>query len=267
MAGIADVLYVRFRVADLAKQRDFLIDFGFVVEEADGLLLARGTDPNPYVYIAEEGDPAFRGIGFEAQSQGDLERIAAIDRAPIDDSTLPGDEVVEIFIDPDGDEITYYEFEFSPLNVTYDLFNFIPSPPMDFNPSAPFVGLADWDARGVQSAVKIDGTLDEVADWEPSSPLDKDRSLTVEIAIPWSVFRTTTTPHNTSIVTLPPQPGQRWRMGLYRVERPRVAPQDGRALDRRDAQAYTQLQAWSPTHLRGYHKPERFGVVEFVDRR
>jgi catechol 2,3-dioxygenase-like lactoylglutathione lyase family enzyme len=102
MAGIADVLYVRFRVADLAKQRDFITDFGFVVEEADGLLLARGTDPNPYVYIAEEGDPAFLGIGFEALSQQDLERIAAIDGAPIDDSRLPGGGVVAQLTDPDG---------------------------------------------------------------------------------------------------------------------------------------------------------------------
>ena len=45
MAGIVDILYVRFRVADLAKQRDFLTDFGFVVEEADGLLLAAARTP------------------------------------------------------------------------------------------------------------------------------------------------------------------------------------------------------------------------------
>ena len=48
-----------------------------------------------------------------------------------DTPTLPGDEVVEIFVDPDGDEVSYYELEFSPLNVQYDLFNFIPEPPAD----------------------------------------------------------------------------------------------------------------------------------------
>ena len=102
MAGIVDILYVRFRVADLAKQRDFLTDFGFVVEEADGLLLARGTDPNRYIYVAEEGDPAFLGLGFEAQSQGDLERIAGIDNAPISDSRLSGGGLVARLTDPDG---------------------------------------------------------------------------------------------------------------------------------------------------------------------
>ena len=102
MAGIVDVLFARFRVPDLAKQRDFLIDFGFVVEEADGLLLARGTDPNRYIYVAEEGESAFLGLGFEAQSQGDLERIAAMDSAPIEESKLPGAGIIARLTDPDG---------------------------------------------------------------------------------------------------------------------------------------------------------------------
>jgi hypothetical protein len=184
-----------------------------------------------------------------------------------DDPTLPGDEVVELFIDPDGDEITYYEFEFSPRNVHYDLFNFIPHSPMDYHPWAAFVGFADWNPRGVESAVAVDGTLDTVDSWESAGPIDEDRGWTVEIRIPWDVFRTTTTPAAKTHMTLPPVPGQRWRAGLYRVERPRVSPEDGAPIPRGDANPLTQLQAWSPTHLDSFHIPERFGVLEFVDER
>ena len=67
-AGIADILYVRFRVADLGRQRDFLTDFGLEVTEADGRVLARGTDPSPYVYIAEAGEPAIGATTVTAPS-------------------------------------------------------------------------------------------------------------------------------------------------------------------------------------------------------
>jgi hypothetical protein len=105
MSGIVDILYVRFRVADLAKQRQFLSDFGFAVEEVDGVLLARGTDPNRYVYVAEEGEPGFAGLGFEAQSQQDLERIAALDGAEIEALSLPGGGIGARLSDPDGNTV------------------------------------------------------------------------------------------------------------------------------------------------------------------
>ncbi|MEM7019482.1 MAG: VOC family protein [Pseudomonadota bacterium] len=105
MNSIVDILYARFRVADLAKQKDFLLDFGFIVEEAGNLLLARGTDPNRYIYTAEEGEPAFLGLGFEALSQKDLEQVAALDNAPIEDITLPGGGIAARLKDPDGNAI------------------------------------------------------------------------------------------------------------------------------------------------------------------
>jgi hypothetical protein len=184
-----------------------------------------------------------------------------------DERTLPGDEVVEVFLDPDGDEITYYEFEFSPLNVQYDLFNYTLGPPTDHNPWAPFIGLADWDAHGLRSAVHVRGTLDVPEDFETASAIDEDEGWTVEVAIPWDVFRTTTTPSERTWVKLPPTPGQRWRLGLYRVERPRLSPVDGTPMDRRQAGDYQQLQAWSHTLLDSFHVPARFGVMEFVDER
>ena len=51
---INDVLYVRFSVTDLQVQQQFLEDFGFKSEISNGLLIARGTDASPYIYIAEQ---------------------------------------------------------------------------------------------------------------------------------------------------------------------------------------------------------------------
>ncbi len=184
---------------------------------------------------------------------------------PRDEPTLPGDEVVEVFIDPDGDELTYYEFEVSPLNVQYDLFNFVPRAPTDLNPSARFIGLADWDAEDVRSAVSVHGTLDRVESWDSAAPMDTDVGWTVEIAIPWRVFRTTTTPGTGTRVTLPPRIGDRWRLNLFRVERPRVSPVDGAPLGRHDASRLAQLQAWSAAHNDSFHQAWRFGIVEFID--
>ncbi len=105
MSGIADILYVRFQVADLARQQQFLEDFGFAVEMAGGLLLARGTDPNRYIYVAQQGEPRFLGLGFEALSQEDLARIAAMDGVAVEPLSLPGGGLIARLQDPDGIEI------------------------------------------------------------------------------------------------------------------------------------------------------------------
>jgi len=86
MGGIRDILYVRFNVADLDKQETFLNDFGFLVTRDNQKLFARGTDGEDYVYYAEKGEPKFLGVGFEAESEADLRRIAAIDGTPVVDS-------------------------------------------------------------------------------------------------------------------------------------------------------------------------------------
>ena len=102
MTGIADILYVRFRVPDLEVQQKFLDDFGFVTRRENGALLARGTDASPFVYAAEQGEAVFLGLGFEVLSKADLERIAAIDGAPITANDAPGGGLVARLHDPDG---------------------------------------------------------------------------------------------------------------------------------------------------------------------
>ena len=102
MAGIADILYVRFCVPDLGRQQQFLDDFGFVTSRDNGYLLARGTDADRYVYAAEEGEAAFLGLGFEAESEAHLERIAGIDGAHLEALDLPGGGRIARLTDPDG---------------------------------------------------------------------------------------------------------------------------------------------------------------------
>ncbi len=102
MTVIDDLHHVRFKVADLAKQRQFLLDFGMHVDEVDGVLYARGTDASPYCYIAEQGEPEFLGLGFAASSQQNLENITAIDGVAIEQNTRLGGGLIATLTDPDG---------------------------------------------------------------------------------------------------------------------------------------------------------------------
>ena len=53
-----------------------------------------------------------------------------------------------------------------------------------------------------------------------------------------------------SLVAELPRPGDRWRANFCRIDRP--------------ADRERELTAWSPTGLKQFHVPERFGVLEFV---
>lgn len=139
-----------------------------------------------------------------------------------DDPALPGDDVVELFLDDGGDEVTYVEIEVSPNNVVYDLWNFVPAAPVDHDPDCKFIGLRQWDAVGLETAVHVDGTLDLPESIATGGEQDRDRGWTVELRLPWENFRTTTTPSGTTVRrTVEPQVGERWRMNLCRVESPR----------------------------------------------
>lgn len=148
-----------------------------------------------------------------------------------DDRGLPGDEVVELFLDDGGDEITYVEVEVSPRNVTYDLWNFIPAAPVDHDPYARFIGLYQWEAQGLETAAQVDGTADATVGWGPvehEAGRDLDRGWTVELRFPWEALRTTTTPSSNTVrgPQTAPKPGERWRLNLCRVERPRPMPEE-----------------------------------------
>lgn len=152
-----------------------------------------------------------------------------------DDPWLPGDEVIEVFVDDGGDEVTYFEFELSPSLAVYDLFCFVAHSPVDYNPDLPTLNHANWDARGLQAAVQVDGTLDLRARTDYANvQRDTDHGWTAELAIPWTNFQTSI--HYAPLRPSPPNPGDRWRINFFRTDRPRIDPQayaaaEGQVLD------------------------------------
>ncbi len=152
------------------------------------------------------------------------------------DDQIWQEEVVEIFIDPDGDALNYAEIEVNPLNVVFDL---ILSRPWGRGGR----GFAQWNPV-FESAVHVDGTLND--------PADSDRGWSVEIALPWAALATDIADVMNGF-SLPPQSGDTWRMNLYRFERVR---EDGAVVD-------DQASAWGTVGVNDFHVPERFGRLTF----
>ena len=150
----------------------------------------------------------------------------------------------EIFIDPDGDGQNYYELEFNALNTLWDLF--LTKPYREKT-----VVLNDWDAKGVQSAVHIDGTLNKSS--------DTDKKWTLEVAIPLEVFKASYYQENDLSGTF-------WRMNFSRVHWD-FDLTDGRYSRKKkeDGTFATEYNwVWSPQGVIAMHQPETWGYVYFA---
>ncbi len=143
------------------------------------------------------------------------------------DGDLWEGEVVEIYVDADGDGEEYREIEISPLNSVVDLNipKAIGGAPQDVE------GARKWNAQGMVSAVSVDGTLDNRG--------DGDASWTVEAAIPLANFVDAGDM---------PRIGDQWRVQLLRIDRSKSLPAP-------------QFSAWSVTDT--FHNPGRFGRLIF----
>jgi len=210
-----------------------------------------------------------------------------------EDDEMWSEEVVEVFIDPDGDARNYLELEVNPLNAWVDLRI------IELQPK--WVSSKDWDIRGLKTAVQVYGTVNDTS--------DVDLGWTCEIAIPWTAMEDSIDGGSR------PRPGDQWRLNLYRIERTagRAAREQLVADMRRarplydrlrsvlaragvespedvDVQKYpesaevmsdiellqkeikprsdaydeaTEYTTWSETFERGFHHPARFGIVQF----
>ncbi len=153
------------------------------------------------------------------------------------------DNDFEVFIDPDGDNHYYYEFEMNALNTIWELT--LERPYRDGGP----VHLGD-NMPGLKSAVHLEGTLND--------PSDTDRAWTVEIAFPWKGLR-----KYARHTPCPPKEGDQWRIDFSRVEwlydiihgRYRKIPKEARPEDN---------WVWSPIGVIDMHRPERWGYVQFT---
>jgi hypothetical protein len=146
------------------------------------------------------------------------------------DGPLWEGEVLEVYVDPDGDGRDYKEFEVNPLNAVIDL-----NIEREEDGRVPdWKSYAQWDAEGWRTAVTVDGDL---ADRE-----NEDRKWIVEMAIPFANFP--------SAANRPPQIGDTWRVQLYRI-------------DRSNTLEKPEYSGWSPTDT--FHRPSQFGFLTFAE--
>ena len=164
------------------------------------------------------------------------------------DAIIYRDHDFEVFLDPDGDGLAYYELEINALGTEFDLFL---DKPYRSGGSAHI----DWDMEGLRTAVRLDGTLND--------PSDEDRGWTVEIAIPWAALR----PPDGDEPGMAPSPGDEWRVNFSRVQWPLVIEDGGyrKAREPVDWSDHPEDNwVWSPQGEIDMHIPEMWGVVRFA---
>lgn len=155
------------------------------------------------------------------------------------DSVIFRDNDFEIFIDPDGDTLNYYEFEMNARNTTWDL-------RLDKPYSQGGQAIDSWEIAGLKSGVFVKGTL--------NNPKDKDQGWTLEVAFPWKALR------EFSRQAAPPRHLDSWRMNFSRVEWDTEAV-DGKYLKLPGRDEHNWV--WSPQGVINMHVPERWGFVDF----
>ncbi|MCE9545565.1 MAG: carbohydrate-binding family 9-like protein [Planctomycetia bacterium] len=150
------------------------------------------------------------------------------------------DNDFEVFIDPDGDNHGYYEFEMNALNSIWELM--LPKPYKDGGKAVDPKNLA-----GTRSAVHVRGTI--------NNPADKDEGWSVEIAFPLSELKA-----YAGSAPCPPHDGDYWRLGFSRVEW-QVAVKNGQYEKIPGTKEFNWV--WSPQGVIDMHRPERWGVIQF----
>jgi len=91
---VADIAWARLRSPDVDRQEEFLLDFGMVrSDRTNKALYMRGTDASHHLHVTEQGDPAFIGHAYHAESEEDLHKIARVEGAsPIEEIDEPAVE-------------------------------------------------------------------------------------------------------------------------------------------------------------------------------
>lgn len=158
------------------------------------------------------------------------------------------DNDFEVFIDPDGDCNSYYEFEMNALNTVWNLYMNLP-----YKHSGSAV---IREMPGQQSGVFIKGTLND--------PSDQDQYWTVEIAFPFKGMA------EYAGVDCPPSDGQQWRINFSRVQwkhnivddqYERVPPHGAP-----HSSGNEQNWIWSPQGAVNMHRPETWGYLQYSEK-
>ncbi|MDN5289309.1 MAG: hypothetical protein JWR38_5583 [Mucilaginibacter sp.] len=163
------------------------------------------------------------------------------------DDALFKENDFEVFIDPTNTTHGYYEIEVNALNTVFDLL--LPKPYRNQGNSVP-----GWDAHGMRTAVKIQGTLND--------PADVDKGWTVEMAIPFKAV-------NPGFRAAIPKQGTMWRINFLRVEYD-TQVKNGQYEKLKDSTGYDRPEhnwSWSSQGVINMHYPERFGYLLFSDHK
>ncbi|MGA3012484.1 MAG: family 10 glycosylhydrolase [Bacteroidales bacterium] len=161
------------------------------------------------------------------------------------DSVIFRDNDFEIFLDPDGNGLNYYEIEVNALGTIWDLM--LTKAYKDHG-----VPITSWDLKGLKTGIHINGSLND-----PSKP---DTSWIVEMALPMGELMKGKKPES--------QPGEgvQWRVNSSRVEW-KTEIQDASYKKKKDPETGNPLPeqnwVWSPMGEIAMHIPERWGRLEF----
>jgi len=159
-------------------------------------------------------------------------------------SFIFNDPDFEVFIDPDGDNHDYYEFEINALGTIWELW--LERPYRDGGPVH-----RGHNLDGVMYAVAVHGTLND--------PSDTDLGWSVEIAIPWAALK-----RFAGAQACPPRDRDQWRINFSRVHW--LADIVDGAYQKVPREAHPEDNwVWTPQHAIDMHRPEKWGVVEFAD--
>jgi hypothetical protein len=154
------------------------------------------------------------------------------------------DNDFEVFIDPDGDNHNYYEFEMNALNTIWEL-----TLPRPYRAGGDAVLGTNLD--GLKSAVHIEGTLND--------PSDTDKYWSLEIAFPWAGLA-----KFAGKMDCPPGIGDKWRMNFSRVEW-MYDIIDGSYQKIPKETSPEDNWVWSPQGVVNMHIPWHWGVVQFCE--
>ena len=156
------------------------------------------------------------------------------------------DNDFELFLDPGDDTHLYYELEINALGTEWDLL--LVKPYRDGGPA-----LHAWDIEGLQSAVFLEGSLND--------PSDTDTAWWVEMRLPWTSLR------EAAPRASMPAFGDTWRLDFSRVQWDLEVQQDqyAKVLDPATGKPRPEHNwVWSPPGRINMHEPEKWGYLRFV---
>ena len=167
------------------------------------------------------------------------------------DDVIFRDNDFEVFLSPVDCGHRYYEFEMNARNTVWDLY--MERPQRDH-----VRRIIAWDIRGLESATKINGEL--------NNPNADNKSWSLELKLPYYSFRECPDGY-CQAPKLAPDVGEVWKMDFSRVEW-EVDVVDGKYVKRCGADGKPLPEhnwLWSPTGVIDAHMPEMWGYLVFTE--